>query len=337
MSNPFPPPLPPSTAVFMPEVYEIRSGAQSKKRGRSPERRASDGERTSRDKRFASRASTQGEQLAGELGLTRLKARGVEVTFQELLAQIGPMTQVELFGLLAACHLSNEELEQPLDLDALAAETRRPETMSAHHLLEIVQWAVHAREFPLARDKEDESLAKLQRMGAEGVKVLLDDLAKKADDDVLVAFMSFAERVGNAYDVYRDFGNAYDVYRDAPFAVDRLAAETGPGTMPASQLLELVESVHYRLAPRALAAAPAPHREVKIIDGRKKIIIGDVMGDASLFDEPVNLNPYGRYGDFIEEMEGRAAQDLKETLASMARDKAEFEAFIREMRRDARR
>lgn len=231
-----------------------------------------------------------------------------------------------MFGLLGACDIRNEELEQPLDLDALAAETG-PETMSAHHLLEIVQWAVHAREFPLARDKEDESLAKLQRMGAEGVKVLLDDLAKKADDDILVAFMSFAERVGNAY----------DVYRDAPFAVDRLAAETGPGTMPASQLLELVESVHYRLAPRAPAAAPAPQREVKIIDGRKKIIIGDVMGDASLFDEPVNLNPYGRYGDFIEEMEGRAAQHLKETLASMPRDKAEAEAFIRAMRRAARR
>ena len=78
MSNPFPPPLSPSTAAIMPEVYEIRSGAHSKKRGRSPEREASDGERTSRDKRFASRASTQGEQLAGELGLTRLKARGVE-------------------------------------------------------------------------------------------------------------------------------------------------------------------------------------------------------------------------------------------------------------------
>ena len=63
MSNPFPPPLSPSTAAFTPEVY-------SKKRGRSPEREASDGERTSRDKRFASRASTQGEQLAGEfLGL----------------------------------------------------------------------------------------------------------------------------------------------------------------------------------------------------------------------------------------------------------------------------
>ena len=224
MSNHFPPPLSPSTAAFMP-VY-------SKKRGRSPEREASDGERTSRDKRFASRASTQGEQLAGELGLTRLKARGVEVTFQELRAQIGPKTEDALFGLLAACDIRNEELEQPLDLDALAAETG-PETMSAHHLLEIVQWAVHAREFPLAPDKEDESLAKLQRMGAEGVKVLLDDLAKKADDDVLVAFMSFAERVGNAY----------DVYRDAPFAVDRLAAETGPGTMPASQLLALVLEV----------------------------------------------------------------------------------------------
>ena len=237
MSNPFPPPLSPSTAAFMP-VY-------SKKRGRSPEREASDGERTSRDKRFASRASTQGEQLAGELGLTRLKARGVEVTFQELLAQIGPMTQVELFGLLAACHLSNEELEQPLDLDALAAETRRPETMSAHHLLEIVQWAVHARELPLFGDKEeDESLAKLQNMGAKGVKVSLNDLAKKVKvsydststthtRSTLVAFMSFAEKVGNGY----------DVYRDAPFAVDKLAAETGPGTMPASQLLALVLEV----------------------------------------------------------------------------------------------
>ena len=334
MSEPYPPPLSPSTAAIMPEVYEIRSGAHSKKRGRSPERRASDGERTSRDKRFASRASTQGEQLAGELGLTRLKARGVEVTQEELFAQIGPMTQVDLFGLLAACRLSNEELssEQPLDLDALAAVTRRPETMSAHHLLEIVQWAVHAREFPLAPDKEDESLAKLQRMGAEGVKVLLDDLAKKADDDVLVAFMSFAERVGNAY----------DVYRDAPFAVDRLAAETGPGTMPASQLLELVESVRFESTRAASppAAAPAPQREVKIIDDRKKIIIGDATCDASLFDEPVNLNPYGvygRWGGFIEEMERRAAQELRENLASMARDKAEFEAFIRAMPRASRR
>ena len=237
MSNPFPPPLSPSTAAFMP-VY-------SKKRGRSPEREASDGERTSRDKRFASRASTQGEQLAGELGLTRLKARGVEVTQEELFAQIGPMTQVDLFGLLAACRLSNEELEQPLDLDALAAVTRRPETMSAHHLLEIVQWAVHARELPLFGDKEeDESLAKLQNMGAKGVKVSLNDLAKKVKvsydytstthtRSTLVAFMSFAEKVGNGY----------DVYRDAPFAVDKLAAETGPGTMPASQLLALVLEV----------------------------------------------------------------------------------------------
>ena len=239
MSNPFRPPLSPSTAAFMP-VY-------SKKRGRSPEREASDGERTSRDKRFASRASTQGEQLAGELGLTRLKARGVEVTQEELFAQIGPMTQVDLFGLLAACRLSNEELssEQPLDLDALAAVTRRPETMSAHHLLEIVQWAVHARELPLFRNtEEEESLAKLQNMGVKGVKVSLNDLAKKVKASydytttthtrsTLVAFMSFAEKVGNGY----------DVYRDAPFAVDKLAAETGPGTMPASQLLALVLEV----------------------------------------------------------------------------------------------
>ena len=236
MSNHFPPPLSPSTAAFMP-VY-------SKKRGRSPEREASDGERTSRDKRFASRASTQGEQLAGELGLTRLKARGVEVTFPELRAQIGPKTEDALFGLLAACDIRNEELEQPLDLDALAAETG-PETMSAHHLLEIVQWAVHARELPLFGDKEeDESLAKLQNMGAKGVKVSLNDLAKKVKvsydststthtRSTLVAFMSFAEKVGNGY----------DVYRDAPFAVDKLAAETGPGTMPASQLLALVLEV----------------------------------------------------------------------------------------------
>ena len=129
MSNPFPPPLSPSTTAF-PEVY-------SKKRGRSPEREASDGERTSRDKRFASRASTQGEQLAGELGLTRLKARGVEVTFQELRAQIGPKTEDALFGLLAACDIRNEELEQPLDLDALAAETG-PGTMPASQLLALV-------------------------------------------------------------------------------------------------------------------------------------------------------------------------------------------------------
>ena len=237
MSNPFRPPLSPSTAAFMP-VY-------SKKRGRSPEREASDGERTSRDKRFASRASTQGEQLAGELGLTRLKARGVEVTFPELRAQIGPKTEDALFGLLAACDIRNEELEQPLDLDALAAVTRRPETMSAHHLLEIVQWAVHARELPLFRNtEEEESLAKLQNMGVKGVKVSLNDLAKKVKASydytttthtrsTLVAFMSFAEKVGNGY----------DVYRDAPFAVDKLAAETGPGTMPASQLLALVLEV----------------------------------------------------------------------------------------------
>ena len=126
MSNPFPPPLSPSTAAFMP-VY-------SKKRGRSPEREASDGERTSRDKRFASRASTQGEQLAGELGLTRLKARGVEVTFQELRAQIGPKTEDALFGLLAACDIRNEELDQPLKV---AVREREPhERERAAHVLD---------------------------------------------------------------------------------------------------------------------------------------------------------------------------------------------------------
>ena len=112
MSNPFPPPLSPSTTAF-PEVY-------SKKRGRSPERKASDDERASRDKRFASRASTQGEQLAGEVGLISLRARGVNVTLQELQAQIHPARKDALSKLLVKCYIRDDELDQPLTLCALA-------------------------------------------------------------------------------------------------------------------------------------------------------------------------------------------------------------------------
>ena len=138
MSNPFPPPLSPSTAAF-PEVY-------SKKRGRSPERKASDDERASRDKRFASRASTQGEQLAGELGLTRLKLRGVTaVTQNDIFAVIGPKTQDAFFDLLYKCNIRDGEFEQPLDLEVLAAETG-PETMPAPHLLNIVLAVLASRD-----------------------------------------------------------------------------------------------------------------------------------------------------------------------------------------------
>ena len=166
------------------------------------------------------------------------------MTLKEMLAEVGPKTQDAFFDLLYKCNIRDGEFERTLDLEVLAAETG-PETMSAHRLLEIVQWAVHARELPLFRNtEEEESLAKLQNMGAKGVKVSLNDLAKKVKvsydhtatthtRSTLVAFMSFAEKVGNGY----------DVYRDAPFAVDKLAAETGPGTMPASQLLALVLEV----------------------------------------------------------------------------------------------
>ena len=123
-----------------------RSRSCSRSRSRSPLSQASRCKRTSG--KAWSRQPTQVEQLTGELGLTRLTARGVTpVTLKEMLAEVGPKTQDAFFDLLYKCNIRDLdfEFEQTLDLEVLAAETG-PETMPAPHLLNIVLAVLASRD-----------------------------------------------------------------------------------------------------------------------------------------------------------------------------------------------
>ena len=158
------------------------------------------------------------------------------MTLKEMLAEVGPKTQDAFFDLLYKCNIRDLdfEFEQTLDLEVLAAETG-PETMPAPHLLNIMSAVRASRDGQQAASdpKEAFSLSELKYMGAKGAKASLLDLAVVADDTMIGAVMNFAEKVASVYDVS-------DL---TLIEVDKLAAETGPGTMPASQLLALVLEV----------------------------------------------------------------------------------------------
>ena len=133
-----------------PNARNSRSHSRSHSRSRSRSRSRSPLSQASRCKRTSgkawSRQPTQVEQLTGELGLTRLTARGVTpVTLKEMLAEVGPKTQDAFFDLLYKCNIRDGEFEQPLDLEVLAAETG-PETMPAPHLLNIVLAVLASRD-----------------------------------------------------------------------------------------------------------------------------------------------------------------------------------------------
>ena len=123
-----------------------RAAARAASRSRSPLSQASRCKHT--PGKAWSRQPTQVEQLAGELGLTRLKLRGVTaVTQNDIFAVIGPKTQDAFFDLLYKCNIRDLdfEFEQTLDLEVLAAETG-PETMPAPHLLNIVLAVLASRD-----------------------------------------------------------------------------------------------------------------------------------------------------------------------------------------------
>ena len=87
-------------------------------------------------------------------------------------------------------------------------------------------------------------LLELPAIAATNQPSLLD-LAVVADDTMIGAVMNFAEKVASVYDVS-------DL---TLIEVDKLAAETGPGTMPASQLLALVLEVSKVIGNRTATVA----------------------------------------------------------------------------------
>ena len=178
-----------------------------------------------------SRTPTKAEQVVGKMGLKRLKLRGFEVRLPEMLVQVGPKTKEALGVLLDKCGPDKHNVLLPCDLEVLANATG-PETMPAPHLLNIVLAVRASRDGQQAASdpKEAASLAELKCMGEKGATVSLLLLAAVADDTMIGAVMKFAEKVASVYDVS-------DL---TLIEVDKLAAETGPGTMPASQLLALM-------------------------------------------------------------------------------------------------
>ena len=178
-----------------------------------------------------SRTPTKAEQVVGKIGLKRLKLRGLEVRLPEMLVQVGPKTKEALGVLLDKCGPDKHNVLLPCDLEVLANATG-PETMPAPHLLNIVLAVRASRDGQQAASdpKEAASLAELKCMGEKGAKVCLLLLAAVADDTMIGAVMKFAEKVASVYDVS-------DL---TPIEVDKLAAETGQGTMLASQLLALM-------------------------------------------------------------------------------------------------
>ena len=178
-----------------------------------------------------SRTPTKAEQVVGKIGLKRLKLRGFEVRLPEMLVQVGPKTKEALGVLLDNCGPDKHNVLLPCDLEVLANATG-PETMPAPHLLNIVLAVRALRDGQQAASdpKEAFSLSELKYMGEKGAKASLLDLAVVADDTMIGAVMKFAEKVASVYDVS-------DL---TLIEVDKLAAETGPGTMPASQLLALM-------------------------------------------------------------------------------------------------
>ena len=181
-----------------------------------------------------SRTPTKAEQVVGKIGLKRLKLRGFEVRLPEMLVQVGPKTKEALGVLLDKCGPDKHNVLLPCDLEVLANATG-PETMPAPHLLNIVSAVRASRDGQQAASdpKEAFSLSELKYMGEKGAKASLLDLAVVADDTMIGAVMKFAEKVASVYDVS-------DL---TLIEVDKLAAETGPGTMLASQLLALVLEV----------------------------------------------------------------------------------------------
>ncbi len=178
-----------------------------------------------------SRTPTKAEQVVGKIGLKRLQVRGFEVRLPEMLVHVGPKTKEALGVLLDKCGPDKHNVLLPCDLEVLANATG-PETMPAPHLLNIVLAVRASRDGQQAASdpKEAASLAELKCMGEKGATVSLLLLAAVADDTMIGAVMKFAEKVASVYDVS-------DL---TPIEVEKLAAETGPGTMPASQLLALM-------------------------------------------------------------------------------------------------
>ena len=320
-----------------PAAPDVRN-SRSRSRSRSLPPKTSRDEHTPNE--FWRCAPTKGEQLAGEVGLISLRARGVNVTLQELQAQIHPARKDALSKLLVKCNIRDDELDQPLTLCALACFSG-PETISAPYLLHAVMLAAHEREIPLTRDRELESLLCLMDLHCQGVEVNLFDLATFADDKMVLPFLSLVEKVGNAYDIDGDRMRYISSVR-----VGKLAAETGPETMPASQLWELVESVRLKEAhfPRSL-----PKREVKTINGRKYTVCDDVYYDASLYETDTTNVPHLTECDGIHIRRrdpmlhsfGRlvkllANQYTHESKARMRQSNLDFQAAIRAMRRAVR-
>ena len=193
-----------------------------------------------------SRTPTKAEQVVGKIGLKRLKLRGFEVRLPEMLVHTGPKTNEALGVLLDKCGPGNHDVGLPCDLEVLANATG-PETMPAPHLLNIVLAVRASRDGQQAASdpKEAASLAELKCMGEKGAKVCLLLLAAVADDTMIGAVMKLAEKVASVYDVS-------DL---TLIEVDKLAAETGPGTMLASQLLVLVLEVSKVIGNRTATVA----------------------------------------------------------------------------------
>ena len=193
-----------------------------------------------------SRTPTKAEQVVGKIGLKRLKLRGFEVRLPEMLVQVGPKTKEALGVLLDKCGPDKHNVLLPCDLEVLANATG-PETMPAPHLLNIVLAVRASRDGQQAASdpKEAFSLSELKYMGEKGAKASLLDLAVVADDTMIGAVMKLAEKVASVYDVS-------DL---TLIEVDKLAAETGPGTMLASQLLVLVLEVSKVIGNRTATVA----------------------------------------------------------------------------------
>ena len=193
-----------------------------------------------------SRTPTKAEQVVGKIGLKRLKLRGFEVRLPEMLVHTGPKTNEALGVLLDKCGPGNHDVGLPCDLEVLANATG-PETMPAPHLLNIVSAVRASRDGQQAASdpKEAFSLSELKYMGEKGAKASLLDLAVVADDTMIGAVMKLAEKVASVYDVS-------DL---TLIEVDKLAAETGPGTMLASQLLVLVLEVSKVIGNRTATVA----------------------------------------------------------------------------------
>ena len=213
---------------------------------------------------------SNGMAMAAELGLRRLRSRGVTVTYRSLLKlakrkDLSAPYRAALPTFLGKIALKEGDfldLDAQIDLKTLAAETG-PETMPAYCLLQLVDLIrkeIFVHKPPVSLFSRDTQAPcpvafaekELQRLHAAGERVSLQDLANvrltapgplnnRSFDPYAVtpandglpddALRSFAFVVGEKHP---------DIDLDQPLEIGLLAAEANPRTMSAPMLLSAI-------------------------------------------------------------------------------------------------